>query len=293
MKTIRDDKEGYLFLEAASVTEMVECASKWAQQPNAARMDFETEAKWMGHEELVGGWPAFHRIFKAPWAKGMALLSDMQRRIRDLELPMPTSRKRRRAFNEVAGDVDVDKVMRGDLDVYSDPMRRDISTPAILRMVVPAGFHCGMKAEDIIWTAVAVAAVTDLLENSGRQVELILAKANRNTYDWPSPINRFGFTTIVKNASDPLNLAVLVNILSPWFYRTACFGMQDSQTDLKTAGSRGRPAYSGDPIYDEMFKVLGVPENTELIQTPVILTMEAAEQFIREMIAKIAAPAFN
>lgn len=287
MRIIRNNDKGSLFLEAESISEMIESAVKWTGHRGSPGIEWK-EADWIGHPELRGGWSAFRRIFNEPWKKGMGLLAEMQRKIRDLQLPTPVSRKRRRAFNETSGDVDVDRVMQGELACFSDPMRRDIQMPKIVRLMVPVGFHSGISAAEIAWTAVAIAAIVDLFEDSQRPVELMVAKANRYTYE-RGPINRFGFVGMVKNASDPLSVATLVNVMSPWFYRTVGFGMQDSQTDLTTSHSRGMPATSGDPIYTEMFDALGMPENTDLVMAPVILDQQAAEAFIREMVAKIAA----
>lgn len=285
MRTLRDNANGRLFIECNSITEMNDAAAGFGKCKRGPA--FFDDFDFLGHTGITS-WESFAKVFNEPWVKGMNLLAEMQRRIRDLDLPAPTQRKRRRGFNETSGDVDVDRVMRGEYACFSDPMKRDVSQPATLRMVVPVGFHCGEAAENIAWTCVAVSAVCDLLEASGRMVEMVMAKGSKNLYD-SGPINRFCFVSTIKNAEDPLNVATLVNVLSPWFYRTAGFAMQDSQPDLKTSYNRGRPAYAGDPLYTECFEALGVPTNTEMCFVPKITSMEAAESFIRSIVAKIQA----
>jgi hypothetical protein len=288
MRILRDDAKKTLFIECESISEMTDFGVKCGQSGRGPKILGKDRCEWTGHEGLTS-WDKFAAIFNAPWVKGMNLLAEMQRRVRDLDLPTPTQRKRRRGFNETSGDVDVDRVMRGEYACFSDPMKRDISQPAVLRMVVPVGYSASESPETIAWTCVGVAAVCDLLEASGRMVEMVMATGFHAPYEESHRIKELAIVGMVKEASDPLNVATLVNILSPWFYRSVIFGLQDSQPDLRTSYGRGMPARSGDPLYAQCFEVLGIPENTEMCTVPRITSMEAAESFIRSIVAKIQA----
>lgn len=287
MRKLRDNAKGTLWTECNSINEMIDAAVQWGQEPQAGPTAFD-RGEFIGHDGLGGGWKDFSRVFNQPWQKGMNLLAEVQRKVRDLDLPTPTQRKRRRGFNETSGDVDVDRVMRGEYACFSDPMRRDVSAPAVLRLMVPIGINCGDDAADVAHTSAAVAAVVDLLENSGRLVEIFMSNGTYNPWDG-GPLKKFCFVSTIKNAADPLNLATLVNVFSPWFDRTVGWAMSDSERDLRAAGGRGRAAHAGDPLYAECYAALGIPENTDMVNVPRIMNMAACEKFIREIVARIQA----
>jgi hypothetical protein len=130
---------------------------------------------------------------------------------------------------------------------------------------------------------VAVAVATDLLEASGRQVEISYGFMTLNPYQ-SSRISVMGFVTPIKHANDPINVTSLVNILSPWYYRTVAFGMMDSQSDLQTMHHRGQPVQVQSKLWDQMRSSLGVPENSLEIKVPHILTHDSARKFIETTI---------
>ena len=288
MKTIESIQHGIRVVVADSIQDVVVHAPKWHAASMAKGMTTRVfggmqTTSWLGHKEATD-WQSMTRVFNNPWPKGLNLLDAMLRKLSGLELPAPKVNRRRRCFSEVSGEVNIDRAMRGEVELFDDIARREISNPKVFRMVLPIGFSSDITPEEIVWTCVAAVAATDLLENAGRQVELIVAKANR--YIYSDAMQSFGFVSILKSCTDPLDKSTLVNALSPWFYRTFLFGCQDHDPNVRVSGTRGRPATAGDPIYNTIFELIDTPENTELIQMPFIITEEDAEAFIRDVAAR-------
>lgn len=284
MRILRDDRNSTLFLEADSISETVDKASIWNKQPQAAsaRVDFD-RGHWNGRE--LRGWEDVRTKLHEPWAEGMARFESFRQQFANIELPAPKNRKRRRGFNEEAGDVEVDRLMGGQLDYFSDPLRREVEQPKVVSLFVPLGFHAGIKADAITWTSVAVAVATDILEAAGRQVEISFGFMSVNSYGYDG-CRTMGFVAPIKAASDPVNISSLVNVLSPWYYRTIGFGMMDSQPDLKTTSGRGQPVDVSDRKWNLMLETIGIPENTQEIRVPHILEARTAEQWLGKIIAE-------
>lgn len=291
MRIERNNSARTLYLEADSVTDMVEHASRWNMQPQASGAPIKwTAGDWIGHRGLRC-WADLKRVVQQPWQEGMAACDSLRQKLDGVEFPAPTDRRRRRQFNEEAGEVDIDRVMTGQLDCFSAPVRRPVRQPKTLRLQIPFSFSANIKAEQIMWKAVAAVIITDLLEAAGRPVEISMMCLFDGVYGsrfGSAMIERVGWVATLKAANDPLNLSALVNALSPWFFRTVCFGMMDSQPDLTTYSHRGFPNNDTDNL-KQMAEVLGVPDNTECIMVPTIFDADRAEKFIRDTIAKMEA----
>lgn len=290
MRIIESVQQGIRLVVADSVQDIVTHAPKWHKASLAKRLCpgvFEQDAKWIGHSDATS-WPNITAVFNRPWTKGLNLLESMLRKVSDLELSVPKVNRRRRVFSESSGEVNIDRAMRGEIDLFDDIARREISNPKVFRMVLPLGFHSGIDADSIVWTCVAAAAATDLLENAGRQVELIMAKATRNVYNGSGNrgMSNFAVVATLKSCTDPLDKSTLVNALSPWFYRTFLFACQDYDPNASVSGNRGNPMTTGHSMYNTIFEMMGTPENTELIQMPFITDEQAAEAFIRDVASR-------
>jgi len=286
MRIERNNAKKTVYIEAESITEMVEHASRWNQQPQAQQAPIRWEmGDWIGHHNLKN-WKDVRTAVSTPWATGMTALTKLQSALGHMELPTPTDRRRRRTFNEEAGEVEIDRVMSGQLDCFSAPKRRDVRQPKTLRLNIPFTFSAGVSAEEIMWKAVAAIAISDILENSGRPVEICMMFLTSDTYQSGAPIYTTGFVATLKQANDPLNIGALVSALSPWFFRTVCFGMQDSQSDCKTCSSRGRPDNSPEGL-GRMTEALGIPDNTESITMSWVDSASSAEAFIRSTVQQM------
>lgn len=84
-----------------------------------------------------------------------------------------------------------------------------------------------VKPGQILNQCLTAARITDELESQGCRCELILHYVARS-YDNATNKN-FNVVITLKRAQDPLNIATLINAMSPWFMRIYLFSLQLTQ----------------------------------------------------------------
>ena len=72
MRIERNNAKKTVYIEAESITEMVEHASRWNQQPQAKQAPIRWEmGDWIGHHDLKN-WSDVRKAVSTPWATGTA-----------------------------------------------------------------------------------------------------------------------------------------------------------------------------------------------------------------------------
>ena len=65
--------------------------------------------------EFPGGWPDVFEAATSAWAEGEQLLADAMKELKDLELPIPESIRRRQSWSDMDGEtVDPARILNGE-----------------------------------------------------------------------------------------------------------------------------------------------------------------------------------
>src|SRR5262245_48821286 len=64
------------------------------------------------------GWDIFEKFLGSPWPEAIKRVQFVQAAVKKETMPTPKSFRRKPRFNEVDGEIDVDKAMHGDPDYY-------------------------------------------------------------------------------------------------------------------------------------------------------------------------------
>ena len=180
----------------------------------------------------INDWQQVQRLLGEVWTEGLAVVERMLVDLEKAELPPPQSIKRRQRFSADNGDeFDYDRFKSGQ-DAYWRSSGRDkmIGNP-IIKIVVNISGNCNVNPMDLLWSGAASIALTEILENAGYRVELWAATTGSKCF---LNGNRYTTFTCLKESTDPVDTAAIVNGVSGWFFRTAIIGMMECQKNKHT-----------------------------------------------------------
>jgi hypothetical protein len=177
-----------------------------------------------GAESFVGmalkEWEAVEERSKTAWAGGLLVLEAFIERLAKVEIPDLKSHKRETKFSQDEGDeLDMDKLYQG--EAFWRKTEREQSTGSDeLTIIIDTSTPCSVDSDDILWRGAAAIALTQILEDKGYKVEVIMVNG---TYLYQG--KNFPVVTAcrLKAPGDPLDTSSLINAVAGWFYRTACF----------------------------------------------------------------------
>lgn len=136
-----------------------------------------------------------------------------------------TALKRMLQWSNNRGKVNAGRLLAG-ADRYRRTARKSLAPVEAVALVVPTGANASIKPEVIFArTAVALAAA-ELLGEAGFTVEVwayaysqgCLTREHKGTRNTLSAVR-------IKDADEPLNMAIAASAGSAWFFRTGLFGM--------------------------------------------------------------------
>ncbi len=178
-------------------------------------------------------------------------------------LPRPKSRKRTRRFSEDDGtDVSYDRLAAGH-DWWEDTYRANRRGPTTVTIFTNLDAGASTGPYSIFWRGAAAIAATDILENAGYMVELIMWCKGRSVFPHPHHVQ---LTVLrLKEAGVPVDMQALCCGLSGWFLRVVVFGSFHLGT--RTPDSIGGMDYNILPIDIEQIAIDGsmhvrIPPNT-------------------------------
>lgn len=154
------------------------------------------------------------------WGDGLMVLEEFVKRLRAVEIPDLKSRKRRTTFQMADGDeIDLEKMQAGEA-FWRKTSREQQAGSNEVTVVIDTSTPFHMASADILWRGAAAIALTQILEEKGYQVEVIVVNGSRLFAEDAYPV----VTAVrLKAPSDPLDTSTLVNAVAGWFYRTATF----------------------------------------------------------------------
>jgi hypothetical protein len=285
--------EDYWFGQISSVSEaMKDCGDYYrrARKQNRAD-DVLTDPKWRGLPKPVKTWEQLTELVQSVWVKGVNLYESFRPQIESVDLPQPVSMKRKRRFNNVSGEVDIDRAMKGEQDLFVEAKRSSIHGPAAYRIVIPMSYSSSVDEADIIWATVSAAVMADVLEDSGRQCEIHMVFGGLGSYPSNPEGIRHSFEAVCcKETNDPLDIVSIMNATSAWFFRTVGFSMQDSHPCIHALASRGRPIPTHGATMQFCLNQVGLLEDgCPTLLMPRILSKREAMEWVRETLAEICA----
>lgn len=172
------------------------------------------------------GWENIYKALATPDEEQVKRVNDLIEEIKQAVKP-PTSRNRKNRWSDNQGEVEVDRVMRGDLEYMRDIRREKSHGPTGVVLL------CNLDGGAVFWRGAAAIAAADILEKEGYGCEIWVWCTGRsvftNSYETGDNGERIKmhrqFTTYpVKEMGQAVDVGAMVNVLSDWFLYVALFG---------------------------------------------------------------------
>lgn len=204
----------------AGVSDLVRAAAVGADRGDLHRFDF-TDSYFIGRE--FGGFADVVKACESTWQFGCDRVEELSRELEREELPRPTVVRRRRVWDEHAGDeIDVDRWKAGE-PFFRETTKVRTTGPRVIRFLVQLGANSYMGSDDLFWRGALAVTLARLVEDAGYRTEIhAFCMVEQLVIERGAP----GHVTTsleLKGAGDALDVSSLVNVTSGWFYRTAMF----------------------------------------------------------------------
>lgn len=168
----------------------------------------------------LSNWDEAEAALREPWKEGLKMVQQMYEEIRAVRLPAAISRKRRGAWHDADGDVDPDRFLKGDPEMFRRIVKPRVKGPGnvtILANVDGSGYGKGL-----VWRGAMAAALADILEEDGYVTEVWSWTAGNRVYQ--SPNHKHFHTYAIKKAGEPVDTNTIITALSGWMLRIGIFG---------------------------------------------------------------------
>lgn len=180
-----------------------------------------TMPEWIGR--TLPSWDAVKKATWEQWDWGAERVEYMLKKIDKSKLPHPVQRRRTGRWNELEGEIDSDRALRGEPELYRIFKRHPSQSPNTIVLTTFVGANCGTRHEDIFWGPAAAISMIDILEEAGYSCEVWSWVQSTGCYSGTKTPDCFTAVKL-KEAGDPLNKHNLINGMSAWFFRTIVFG---------------------------------------------------------------------
>lgn len=203
----------------AGLGDMVRVATAGAARGDLFKFDFFSDPAWIGRKFFT-----FDDIVKATdstWPEGVDRVEEMSRELEREQLPRPTVIKRRRVWNDYAGDeIDVDRYRSGE-PFFRDQVRQQTPGPKVITFLVQVGQNAFMDSEKLFWRGALAVTLARICEDAGYRTEITAFEMGARTI--AAKCSNLITSVNLKGAADALDVSSLVNATSGWFFRTVVF----------------------------------------------------------------------
>lgn len=167
----------------------------------------------------IDSWETLAKMAVGYWDKGMDKTIAMIDRLSHLALPEPVRISRRSGWSEDDGELDLDRYMVSQ-PAFRTTFRRPMLGQQFVTILVDISGNGGASGDSLFWRGVAAVCLTNMLENAGYSVEVISYDGGIRSF-----LGGDGsfFAVRLKEQGQPIDLAMLVNGTSPWYFRGAFF----------------------------------------------------------------------
>ena len=138
----------------------------------------------------------------------------------------------------------------------------------IVKILTSVSEHSAVKWQSMKWKTISACKIADSFESAGMRTEIIGFSASYNAFHGGEDSELF-YT--IKKAEEPLNIGLVANCLSPWFFRCIVFAMYSATANV-TSG-KGSPKKYPHPI----------EQNEILIDRGECLSRSAYLEFIKKV----------
>lgn len=222
-----------------------ECVEYAMGAPSGCQMDNSlNNPDWIGRDDLGTTRRGIPAKVDAAWPEGLAVIDGILRELRESKPELPMSRRRVRQWRPDDGDDICQDRLRAGQDFWRATPRLKARGPNTITLLVGVSASSHRKAEDVFWRGAAAACLVDMLEDAGYRVEVWCTELGSGAFVCGS--NSF-LATRVKAAQDSIDIATLVNAISPWFFRTILFGCICNSPSRKYCSSLGTPVDINSP----------------------------------------------
>jgi len=202
-------------LRFAGASDMVRVAAAGVNR-RECRLNLDvTDAGWIGRK--FNDFGDVVKSVEGTWQAGCDRVEELARELEREELPRPTVVRRRRVWDEFAGDeIDVDRWKAGE-PFFRETTKVRASGPRVISLLAQLGANSHMESEAIFWRGALAVTLARIVEDAGYRSEI-------STFAMTPGAPQHVLTTCeLKGAGDALDVSSLVNVTSGWFFRTVMF----------------------------------------------------------------------
>lgn len=191
--------------------------------------------QWPGIHINPGDWDGAAALLRKPWPEAVSMVRYVADQVRQSrELPLPKSVKRRPRWSDDDGDIDVDRAMKGESDMYRSARRHRSTAPMHIAFVTNLDATIGWwhtNSTGVFFRSAASIAMSDILEDAGYSVEIWIWSRGLNVF--PEPDSEQFIACKVKAAGDVVDYDALCSSMSDWFCTQAIVGSIASNPHAK------------------------------------------------------------
>lgn len=158
--------------------------------------------------------------------EALEMLDAARQRIKDsIELPEMKSRKRKRTLHETEGDLDVERYLSGDVNIFEHTKREVTQGKQEVTIVIDVGTNWSVDPKNIFWKGAAGLLIAEICEEKGYTTEVWGCSTTSGSCEALDG-RRLMVGVPLKTFQDPFDAATMANALSGWFFRTVNFTMR-------------------------------------------------------------------
>jgi hypothetical protein len=173
--------------------------------------------------------------------------------------------KRRRVFAEAGDELDIDKYMSGEVEMWQKMTRRP--TKQCMRIMVNSCLHCGHDSAKFVQGMIMLTAFLDILDKSGIASEVWYAPVSRDT---SSGVSLAGVFSRIKGPEEVLDVCKMLSCGAPGLFRYYTFKVWTNMLHGTPHYGLGRMVESKDELtlvkelnkFDVMINANDTPEET-------------------------------
>lgn len=265
------------------VFEQTEAIRKLLKHRTPASLHVQVPPKysWAGRRDF-SNWNEILRLVNEPWEEGLEVVNEMLEELKNIELPVPKSIRRRCAWRDNDGDFDLDRFCSGQ-DAFRGTVKRDMSGQQFITLAVQIGANGWVGHRDILWRGAVAVAMTNILEAQGYSVEIIGYDMGKYVFrSMQSLMN----CTWIKRFEHPFDMAATINGLSAWYFRIINWASYHCVAEQKVSPGFGSEAVASERILEI------ATNNPEAWQIREVWSKEAAVKLATHYLTKLIDPEF-
>lgn len=229
--------------------------------------------------KISSNWDRCRKRIGRADAKKQKTVEDMIAEIGDLSDFAPSTRKRRRVWDETEGDINIDRALAHEAMMFRKMSRRRVSAPTNICIFANLDGDHDETEQSIFWRGAMAIALTNQLEELGFNITIWSWNVGHSVYQYPYDRQ---FTAVkLKSAGQDLDVMNLINTLSAWFMRSVMFAT--------FAGSHHPCQSIGTPVYKmgEWQRYLDI-DDEYILELPAVHSRQACIEMTHQKIKELA-----